>query len=61
MAINGSADHLAETAERLDSDAVLIVGGGPAGLTLATTLAYYGVKSVVLERDDTTTRYQPVH
>jgi ribulose 1,5-bisphosphate synthetase/thiazole synthase len=42
--------------ESLESDTVLIVGGGPVGLVLATTLAHYGVKSVVLERNKTTTR-----
>jgi FAD-dependent monooxygenase len=42
--------------ERLGDDCVLIVGGGPVGLVLATTLAFYGVKSVVLERNETTTK-----
>lgn len=36
---------------------VLIAGGGPVGMTLATVLAFYGVKSVVLERNETTTRF----
>ena len=43
--------------ERLDDDVVLIAGGGPVGLMLATTLAFYGVKSVILERNETTTKY----
>lgn len=43
-------------AETLSDDTVVIVGGGPVGLTLATVLAYYGVKSVLFERNQTTTR-----
>ncbi|CUJ89265.1 3-(3-hydroxy-phenyl)propionate/3-hydroxycinnamic acid hydroxylase [Achromobacter sp. 2789STDY5608615] len=31
---------------------VLIVGGGPVGLTLATLLAHYGIASLTLEADD---------
>lgn len=45
--------------ERLNKGTVLIAGGGPVGLVLATTLASYGVRSVVLERNETTTRYEP--
>ena len=43
--------------EILPQGTVLIAGGGPVGLTLATVLAFYGVKSVVLERNETTTRF----
>jgi 3-(3-hydroxy-phenyl)propionate hydroxylase len=32
---------------------VVIVGGGPIGMTAALTLAQYGVKSVILEKKDT--------
>ncbi|KAH8812864.1 FAD-binding domain-containing protein [Xylogone sp. PMI_703] len=46
-----------DTVERLDKDCVLIAGGGPVGLFLATVLAHYGVKSVILERNETTTRW----
>jgi FAD-dependent monooxygenase len=42
--------------EILPDDTVLIVGGGPVGLLLANVLAYYGVKSLVLERNNTTTK-----
>lgn len=42
--------------EILPQGTVLIAGGGPVGLTLATVLAFYGVRSVVLERNETTTR-----
>jgi 2-polyprenyl-6-methoxyphenol hydroxylase-like FAD-dependent oxidoreductase len=36
---------------------VLIAGGGPVGMTLALNLARYGVRSVVCERNETTTRH----
>jgi FAD-dependent monooxygenase len=42
--------------EALPHGSVLIMGGGPVGLILATILAYYGVKSVILERNETTTK-----
>lgn len=47
----------AESPETLPSDTVLIIGGGPVGLLLATVLAFYGVKSVLLERNKTTTKF----
>ncbi len=53
---NGIHPAQAET-EILPRDKVLIVGGGPVGLNLATVLAHYGVKSIVLERNSTTTRH----
>jgi 2-polyprenyl-6-methoxyphenol hydroxylase-like FAD-dependent oxidoreductase len=36
---------------------VLIAGGGPVGMTLALELARYGVRSLVVERNPTTTRH----
>lgn len=42
--------------ETLSHDTILIAGGGPVGLLVATVLAHYGVKSVLLERNATTTR-----
>lgn len=36
---------------------VLIVGGGPVGMTTALELARYGVESILLERNPTTTRH----
>jgi 2-polyprenyl-6-methoxyphenol hydroxylase-like FAD-dependent oxidoreductase len=36
---------------------VLIAGGGPVGMTLALNLARYGVRSVVCERNEQTTRH----
>lgn len=47
--------------EVLPEGTILIAGGGPVGLTLATTLAFYGVKSVILERNPTTTKYDNMH
>jgi ribulose 1,5-bisphosphate synthetase/thiazole synthase len=47
---------MAENIEVLPENAVLIAGGGPVGLLLATVLAHYGVKSVLLERNKTTTK-----
>ncbi|KAL3430604.1 FAD binding domain-containing protein [Aspergillus tetrazonus] len=43
--------------ESLNPGTVLIVGGGPVGLITATTLAKYGVRSVILERNLTTTKW----
>lgn len=34
---------------------VLVVGGGPVGMTLALNLARYGVRSILIERNPTTT------
>jgi threonine dehydrogenase-like Zn-dependent dehydrogenase len=42
--------------EHLEDGCVLIAGGGPVGLVLATVLSSYGIKSVILERNATTTR-----
>lgn len=36
---------------------VLIAGGGPVGMTLALNLARYNVRSIVVERNPTTTRH----
>jgi len=49
--------HAGSAVEELPSDSVLIVGGGPVGLILAVTLAHHGVKSVLVERNLTTTRW----
>ncbi|KAL2061490.1 hypothetical protein VTL71DRAFT_6867 [Oculimacula yallundae] len=43
--------------EILPNECILIVGGGPVGLFLSKTLSHYGVRSVVLERNETTTRW----
>lgn len=45
-----------EPTECLDNETVAIAGGGPVGLILATTLAKYGIKSVIFERNETTTK-----
>ncbi|KAH6879566.1 FAD-binding domain-containing protein [Thelonectria olida] len=44
-------------AEILPGGTVLIAGGGPVGLLLARVLSFYGVKSVLFERNDTTTKW----
>lgn len=44
------------TEEILADDRVLIVGGGPVGLLTAVVLAFYGVPSVIVERNADTTR-----
>ena len=36
---------------------VLIAGGGPVGMTLARTLAFYGVRCLLVERNASTTRH----
>lgn len=36
---------------------VLIVGGGPVGMTLASALAHFGVGSVLIERNPSTTQH----
>ena len=36
---------------------MLIAGGGPVGMTLAHVLAHYGIRSVLAERNETTTRH----
>src|ERR1700720_4259035 len=36
---------------------VLIAGGGPGGMALALNLARYGVRSLLVERNSTTTRH----
>jgi FAD-dependent monooxygenase len=41
---------------KLPSDTVLIIGAGPVGLLTASVLAFYGVRSVILERNREPTR-----
>lgn len=43
--------------EQSASADVIVVGGGPVGMTLAYILADYGVSSILLERNPTTTRH----
>jgi len=51
--VDGTRQH----EESLPSGTVLIGGGGPVGLLLATILSHYGVKSVLLERNKSTTKW----
>ncbi|KAH0829254.1 hypothetical protein AYO21_09793 [Fonsecaea monophora] len=53
--VNGN--QLEARTEALEDDRVLIAGGGPVGLVLAKVLSFYGIKSLVLERNATTTRW----
>lgn len=41
---------------KLPDDTVLIIGAGPVGLMTSSVLAFYGVKSVILERNREPTR-----
>ena len=36
---------------------VLIAGGGPVGMTLALELARHEIRSILVERNDTTTQH----
>src|ERR1700730_6551290 len=36
---------------------VLIAGGGPVGMTLANVLAHFGIRSMLVEKNPTTTRH----
>lgn len=45
------------TQHTLPDDVVVIAGGGPIGLILARILSTYGVKSILFERNETTTRW----
>jgi len=49
-------DHVDDSIEYLTEDTILIAGGGPVGLITATTLAHFGLKSIILERNDSTTK-----
>lgn len=53
-------DSKIETNEVLADDCVLIVGGGPVGLLTAAVLAFYGIPSVIIERNSNTTRYDSI-
>lgn len=43
--------------EALQEGTVIIAGGGPVGLILAKILSYYGVRSLLFERNKTTTSW----
>ncbi|CAG9988752.1 unnamed protein product [Clonostachys byssicola] len=42
---------------QVPDDTVLIIGGGPVGLMVASVLAYFGVRSIVFERNAEPTRW----
>lgn len=41
----------------MESAPVLIVGGGPVGMTVANDLAHRGIRSILIERNPTTTSH----
>ena len=41
----------------METTQVLIAGGGPVGLTLARVLATFGIRSILVERNETTTTH----
>lgn len=51
-----SATGKSEVVHAVGDDSVLILGGGPVGLMTAAVLAFYDVKSVVLERNSEPTK-----
>ena len=54
--IDKASNHTG-TVEIVPDNCILIVGAGPVGLLLAVVLSSYGVKSILLERNSTTTKY----
>lgn len=52
-----TAKVLAENEEIAPQGTVIIAGGGPVGLLLARVLSFYGVKSILFERNKTTTKW----
>ncbi|KAH6980787.1 putative monooxygenase [Ilyonectria sp. MPI-CAGE-AT-0026] len=52
-----SATEKSEVVHTVGDDSVLILGGGPVGLMTAAVLAFYDVKSVVLERNSEPTKW----
>jgi FAD-dependent monooxygenase len=57
MASNGQNGN-SERLENVPEGCILIAGAGPIGLLLAVVLSSYGVKSILLERNLTTTKYE---
>jgi 2-polyprenyl-6-methoxyphenol hydroxylase-like FAD-dependent oxidoreductase len=54
---NGISGTTEQQKQVLSKGTVLIAGGGPVGLILARVLSHYGVKSVLFERNKTTTSW----
>jgi 2-polyprenyl-6-methoxyphenol hydroxylase-like FAD-dependent oxidoreductase len=52
-----TATDTKRAASSLEKTAVLVVGGGPVGLTLALTLAQQGVAAILVERNPSTTTH----
>lgn len=51
------ANQAAQQVEVLPKGAVLIAGGGPVGLLVAKVLSHHGVRSVLFERNQATTKW----
>lgn len=43
------------TEHEMEEIQILIIGAGPAGLTLGLSLAKFGIRSIILEKDDAIT------
>ncbi|KAK5064849.1 hypothetical protein LTR84_000683 [Exophiala bonariae] len=52
-----STDHPDGTLQTLSPGTIVIAGGGPVGLLLAHVLSFYGVRSILFERNKTTTKW----
>jgi 2-polyprenyl-6-methoxyphenol hydroxylase-like FAD-dependent oxidoreductase len=52
-----TATNTKRASSSLDETPVLIVGGGPVGLTLDLTLAQQGVAAILVERNPSTTTH----
>lgn len=52
-----STENMNAPIHTLPSGCVLIAGGGPIGLLLARVLSFHGIKSVLFERNKTTTKW----
>src|ERR1700736_2279516 len=52
-----TATNMGQASSSAEEVPVLIVGGGPVGLTLALTLAQQGVAAILVERNPSTTTH----
>lgn len=53
----GTATNMGQALSSAEEVPVLVVGGGPVGLTLALTLAQHGVAAILVERNPSTTTH----
>ena len=52
-----TATNMGQAQSSAEQVPVLVVGGGPVGLTLALTLAQHGVAAILVERNPSTTTH----